>query len=77
MLYGDNAVPLVWTLHDDVVIAEAPYGKGLVIAIADPWVYNEYIGHTLLPQNYDNATPAENIIIRLLGPEPTARHRRK
>lgn len=66
MLYGDNAVPLVWTLHDDVVIA-----------IADPWVYNEYIGHTLLPQNYDNATPAENIIIRLLGPEPTARRRRR
>lgn len=60
-----KAVPLVWTKDDDVVIAEAPYGKGKVIAIADPWVYNEYIYHTLLPDNFDNASAAERIILRL------------
>lgn len=57
---------IVWTKDDDVVIAEATYGKGLVIAIADPWIYNEYIYHTLLPDNYDNASAAEKIIERLL-----------
>lgn len=63
---GKKAKRLVWTLDDDVVIAQAKYGKGLVIAIADPWIYNEYIGHTLLPDNYDNASPAEWIVKRLL-----------
>lgn len=58
---------IVWTLDNDVVIAEAKYGKGMVIAIADPWIYNEYIGHTLLPDNYDNASPAELIVDQLLG----------
>lgn len=61
-----KAQPLVWTPDGDVIIAEAPYGKGKVIAIADPWVYNEYIYHTLLPDNYDNASAAEHIIERLL-----------
>lgn len=61
-----KAQRLVWTKDDDVVIAEAHYGKGLVIAIADPWVYNEYIYHTLLPDNYDNASAAEEIIVKLL-----------
>lgn len=62
----DKAKPLVWTPDGDIVIAEAPYGKGKVIAIADPWVYNEYIYHALLPDNYDNASAAERIIERLL-----------
>lgn len=61
-----DARPVVWTPDNDAVIAEATYGRGLVVAIADPWVYNEYIGHTLLPDNYDNASPAERIVERLL-----------
>ena len=66
---GKDARPIVWTRDNDTIIAEASYGKGLVIAIADPWIYNEYIGHTLLPDNYDNASPAERIIERLLEKE--------
>lgn len=64
---GKGAKRVVWTKDDDTIIAEAKYGKGLVIAIADPWIYNEYIGHTLLPDNYDNASPAEIIVKKLLG----------
>lgn len=62
-----KAKRMVWTLNDDTIIAESKYGKGKVIAIADPWVYNEYIYHTLLPDNYDNASPAERIIELLLN----------
>lgn len=62
------ATPLVWTKRNDVVMAESYYGKGTVIAVADPWIYNEYIGHTLLPDNYDNAAPAEWMVERLLTP---------
>lgn len=54
---------------NDVIMAEAPYGQGLVIAIADPWIYNEYIGHLLLPDNYDNATPARWLVNYLLTGE--------
>lgn len=36
-----------------VIIATAKVGKGTVLAIADPWLYNEYTnGH--LPAGYDN-----------------------
>lgn len=49
-------------------MAESYYGEGMVIAVADPWIYNEYIGHMLLPDNYDNATPAENLVKRLVEP---------
>lgn len=64
---GENVRRLVWTLDDDVIMAETQYGKGLVVAIADPWIYNEYIGHLLLPDNYDNATPARWLVQHLLG----------
>lgn len=60
------ARPLVWTPDRDVVIAESHYGEGRVIAVADPWIYNEYIYHTLLPENYNNASPAEWVVKRLL-----------
>lgn len=65
----EHATPLVWTLDNDVIMAEAPYGQGLVIAIADPWIYNEYIGHLLLPDNYDNASPARWLVNHLLTGE--------
>lgn len=65
----EHATPLVWTLDNDVIMAEAPYGQGFVIAIADPWIYNEYIGHLLLPDNYDNANPARWLVKHLLTGE--------
>lgn len=71
------AKPLVWTKDNDVVMAESYYGDGVVIAVADPWIYNEYIGHTLLPDNYDNATPAEQIVQRLLTTQRTVSPMRK
>lgn len=42
------------------VIATAKYGKGLVFAVSDPWLYNEYTnGH--LPAGYDNDKATEDV----------------
>jgi hypothetical protein len=46
---------------DFVFIAETAYGKGHVLAIGDPWVYNEYIGHSRLPVSFENGKAAVNL----------------
>lgn len=44
--------------NGDVLAATARFGKGMVFAVGDPWIYNEYIdNHNLEPrfQNYQGA----------------------
>jgi len=43
-----------------VYMAESKVGKGLVIAIGDPWIYNEYIDHKMLPEDFENLKAATN-----------------
>ncbi len=38
----------------DVFMAEAKYGKGTVVAMVDPWLYNEYTDGRKLPAVYEN-----------------------
>ena len=52
---------------DNVYIAETSYGKGRVLAVGDPWLYNEYIGHKLLPESFDNMKAAQNLVDYLLA----------
>lgn len=61
-----NAKPV---LVDDgnVFIAETIYGKGRVLAIGDPWLYNEYIGNSRLPGSFENMKAAGNLAAYLLG----------
>ncbi len=33
----------ILTENSETLMAESKYGKGMVIAIGDPWIYNEYI----------------------------------
>src|SRR5690606_30992279 len=40
--------------QDDVIIATAKFGKGIVFAIGDPWLYNEYVDGRKLPAEYQN-----------------------
>lgn len=56
-------------LVDDgnVYIAETQYGKGRVLAIGDPWLYNEYIGNSRLPESFENMKAAGNLAVYLLG----------
>jgi hypothetical protein len=51
----------------NVFIAETKFGKGWVLAIGDPWVYNEYIGHSRLPESFENGKAAENLCGYLIG----------
>ena len=57
----------VLTENGKVLIAENNYGKGYVFAIGDPWIYNEYIDHIMLPESFENLKAANNLTDLLLG----------
>lgn len=53
--------------NNHVFMAETNYGKGYVFAISDPWLYNEYIDHALLPQDFENLKAAKNLVKILMN----------
>jgi unsaturated rhamnogalacturonyl hydrolase len=61
-----QAKPIL-TEQGKVYMAEANYGKGYVFAIGDPWLYNEYIDHALLPQDFENKKAAVNLVKYVLA----------
>lgn len=61
----------VLTENGSVLMAESRIGKGMVFAIGDPWIYNEYIDHERLPLEIDNRKAAVNFTRYLI------RHARK
>jgi unsaturated rhamnogalacturonyl hydrolase len=63
----------ILTENGKVIMAEAKYCKGYVLAIGDPWLYNEYIDHAILPQDFDNLKAAENLVKWLLRKTKVAR----
>jgi unsaturated rhamnogalacturonyl hydrolase len=54
------------TKGDDIIIATAKYGKGSVLAVGDPWLYNEYVDGRKLPAEYENYKAAEDMVQWLL-----------
>ncbi|MCE1200073.1 MAG: DUF4350 domain-containing protein [Marinilabiliales bacterium] len=50
-----------------IYLAESRFGKGLVVAVGDPWIYNEYIDHAYLPADFENLKAANNLTDYLLG----------
>lgn len=50
---------------DAVIIAKADYGKGTVIAVGDPWLYNEYVNGRL-PAEFENDKAASDLVKWLL-----------
>lgn len=48
--------------HEDNIIAVAKYGKGTVLAVGDPWFYNEYLDGRKLPKEYENYEAAEDLV---------------
>jgi len=75
-IYMKEVAPIVLTkdakpvLKDEktnsVIIAETKYGKGYVLAVGDPWLYNEYIDHAMLPESFENLKAANNLVDLLL-----------
>jgi len=49
-----------------VLMASARIGKGLVFAVGDPWLYNEYFDSRKLPTEYENAKAGKNLFEWLL-----------
>jgi unsaturated rhamnogalacturonyl hydrolase len=47
---------------NDLVFATAHYGKGTVIAVGDPWLYNEYVDGRKLPADFENLRAADELI---------------
>ncbi len=62
-----GAAKAVLTDKGNVYIAEVPFGKGYVLAVGDPWLYNEYIDHAMLPADFENLKAANNLTELLLS----------
>ena len=60
-----GATPLLqW--KGDTMMAVAHYGKGTVVAVTDPWLYNEYTDGRKLPPDYDNFAAGQEFVRWLL-----------
>jgi unsaturated rhamnogalacturonyl hydrolase len=49
-----NAVPLLRDKAGDLLMAWTKVDRGMVVAVTDPWLYNEYTDGKKLPPEYDN-----------------------
>ncbi|HZL09309.1 MAG TPA: hypothetical protein VFC65_04880 [Prolixibacteraceae bacterium] len=65
IILSKNAKPVL-TDENHILIAENHFGKGYVLAVGDPWLYNEYIDHALLPESFENLKAANNLVDLLL-----------
>ncbi len=57
----------------DVIMAMARLGKGTVVAVGDPWLYNEYLDGRKIPAQYQNFSAAQELLQWLLKQAPAAR----
>ena len=54
------------TKDGDVLVATSRIGKGIVFAVGDPWLYNEYVVGQRLPAEYPNSKAAADLVKWLL-----------
>ncbi len=66
----NNAKPALKNKNGATIIAIAKYGKGMVMAVGDPWVYNEYVNGRL-PADYENDKAADDMVKWLISNVPT------
>ena len=67
-----NAEPILAD-KGDVIIGYSKFGNGSVVAVGDPWFYNEYYGNRKLPGEFENYKAAENLFRWLLRDAKTVR----
>jgi unsaturated rhamnogalacturonyl hydrolase len=51
---------IVW--KGDTLMAWTRFGKGMVVAVADPWLYNEYTDGKKLPSMYDQQAAGREFV---------------
>lgn len=61
-----TAKPILQTLKGENIIVMSKYGKGTVVAVGDPWLYNEYTNGGL-PAEFQNETAANDMAKFLIG----------
>ncbi|NCD71214.1 DUF4350 domain-containing protein [Mucilaginibacter agri] len=61
-----NAKPAFKSTNGATIAAIVKYGKGIVFAVGDPWLYNEYVNGRL-PANFDNDNAARDLAKWLLS----------
>ncbi|MFZ0661880.1 MAG: glycoside hydrolase family 88 protein [Acidobacteriaceae bacterium] len=52
---------------EGIVIAAAKYGKGTVVAVVDPWLYNEYTDHRKVRPVQQNFAAGKEFVLWLLN----------
>jgi unsaturated rhamnogalacturonyl hydrolase len=61
----------------EVAVAMAKYGKGAVLAVGDPWFYNEYLDGRKLPAEFENFKAANDVVAWLVQQIPGATVKKK
>ncbi|WDF56738.1 DUF4350 domain-containing protein [Mucilaginibacter sp. KACC 22063] len=61
-----KAIPVLKSATGAVIAATVKYGKGIVFAVGDPWLYNEYVNGRL-PAGYENDKAAADLTKWLLA----------
>jgi unsaturated rhamnogalacturonyl hydrolase len=54
----------------NIIMATSKVGKGVVFAVGDPWLYNEYVDGRRLPAQYENFKAAQDLVNWLLLQTP-------
>jgi unsaturated rhamnogalacturonyl hydrolase len=75
---SNNAVPVL-RYNGDLLMAMTTYGKGMVFAVTDPWLYNEYTDGRKLPADYDNFAAGNEMVQWLMDQRahlPTLKEKR-
>ena len=62
-----GAAKAIVTAGDKVLAAVAPYGKGQVFGVGDPWLYNEYVDGRKLPTSFQNFDALQQIVNWILS----------
>lgn len=56
------AKPVLIDKDGDNVVSVIKFGKGTVLAVGDPWLYNEYVDGRKLPVGFDNFKAGEDLV---------------
>jgi len=70
----DSPQYVILKKDNDAAIAFKRFGKGGLIAVGDPWLYNEYIDNRRLPVDFENYKAAENFVEWMLSIVSVIRH---